>query len=228
MTQYEMPGLRADNPQGWMAAIGLLFVLDHQGKQAQLSWRQFTPIIHGLSGQEVIETLCEYLNAGSQALNRLADLPRDPIKNKIALDFTAGRVNFVDVIDHMIQTVNERQILSSLTEIWKNEDDEVSLGWDPLAVKQAATLAGEKAPDSAKHRTQLGAQWLAAESLVVTCPAPNKLKRGYSWTTWQVPLDMEGVYSVVQAQSSAWNGVRYCANIGFSGNFKFFQPALQQ
>lgn len=228
MTRFDMIGLRADNPQAWMAAVGVLFILDHQGQKVQLSWQQLTPVLHGMTGQEVVACLCAYLESGSQALDLLADIPKDPVKNKIALDFTAGRVNFVDVINNMISDVKETHIRSALTQGWKNEDDEVSLGWDPQSVKHAASLSGDKAPDAARHRTQLGGQWLAAESLAVTCPLPNKLKRGYNWVTWQVPLDMEGVFSVVQAQTTAWSGVRYVSNIGFSGNFKVFQPASQQ
>ena len=227
MPQFEMPGLRADNPQGWMAAIGLLSVLDQQGKVAQLSWQQLIPTLYGVEYEEVIQTLLSYLQEGSQALDRLESLPKDPEKNKIALDFTAGRVNFTDVIDSMTKTVTMNDITHSLTQPWNNTADEVSLGWDPFAVKQAATLSGNNAPDSAKHRTELGGQWLAAESLAITSPPPSSLRGEFKWVTWRVPLDLEGVYSVVQAQSEAWLGIRYSAKIGFSGSFKFFLPAVR-
>lgn len=227
MLKFEMPGLRADNPQGWMAAIGLLLVLDRQGKAVQLSWQQLIPSLYGIDYAEVIKILLTYLRDGSQALEELTSLPKNPEKNKIALDFTAGRVSFTNVIDHMTKMVTEEHINHCLTQPWTNTADEVSLGWDPYAVKQAATLTGDKAPDSAKHRTELGGQWLAAESLAITCPPPHLLKDYFQWVTWQVPLDLEGVYSVVQARSEAWHGIRYRSQIGFSGNFRFFLPPVR-
>jgi len=228
MPQFEMPGLRADNPQGWMAAIGVLLVLEQQGIDARLGWRQLVPTLYGIDQDGATKTLLAYLEVGSQALERLKPVPKVPGKDKIALDFTAGRVNFADVINSMTSKVAENHIIHCLTSVWTNSDDEVSLGWDPFAVKQAATLAGDKAPDSARHRTELGGQWLAAESLAVTSPPPNDMKGSFQWVTWQVPLDMEGVYSVVQAHSDAWQGERYQANIAFSGSFKFFLPAVKQ
>lgn len=228
MHQFKMMGLRADNPQAWMAAVGLQFILAHQNKNVLLSWDGLTPVLFNITEREMMDSINQYIRDGSQANARISNLPRDLKKNKIALDFTAGQVILTEKIDQMVNEVKEQHILNSLTEPWQNEDKNiVSLGWDPVSIKQAATLAGGKPPEKALHRTQLGAQWLAAESLFVTCPHTISLGQ-YHWVTWSVPLDIEGVYSVIQAQTSAWMGFRYCSNIGFNGSFKFFYPSSRQ
>ena len=62
---YRMVGLRADNTQGWMAAIGTLAILDRMGDDVQLAWEGCHPVLHGAARDQVADTLMRYLEQGS-------------------------------------------------------------------------------------------------------------------------------------------------------------------
>lgn len=216
---YKMSGLRADNTQGWMAAVGVLYIADRMGLDVQMCWESYHPIIQGADKGQVIDALVRYLDMGSDILDRL---PTGIGTEKASLDLTAGRVNFKAVIAQMLATVDRDKIDEALNEQWTNKDNITSLGWDAKAVKLAAKIGGENAPDASPHRGVLAGQWLAAESLPITGAGPRK--DVYSWVTWTVPLDIGGVRAVIQAESTDWGGVRYSANVGRNGQMGYLEP----
>lgn len=217
---YKMIGLRADNTQGWMAAVGVLFILDQMGLDVQMFWDGSYPILQGADKKQVVSTLTNYLNKGSELLNRL---PIGVGDAKAALDLTAGRVNLRAVISQMLDTVNPIKIDEALNQPWSNTDDITSLGWDASAVKLAARIGGARAPDNSPHRGVLAGQWLAAESLPITGTGPRG--KVYSWVTWSVPLDLGGIRAVVQSKSIDWGGVRYVATVARNGQMGYLEPA---
>ena len=136
---YEMVGLRADNTQGWMAAVGVLYILDQMGSDAQMLWHNFHPVIHGVGKGQVVDILEKYLADGSDILDRL---PVGVENEKPSLDLTAGRVNLRGVISQMLATVDRVKIDEALNKQWNNTDNITSLGWDAGAVKLAASVGG--------------------------------------------------------------------------------------
>lgn len=218
--QYKMSGLRADNTQGWMAAVGVLYIADRMGLDVQMFWEGYHPIIQGADKGQVIDALLRYLDRGSDILDQL---PTGTGAEKASLDLTAGRVNLKVVIAQMLATVDRDKIDEALNEHWTNNDNITSLGWDAKAVKLAAKIGGENAPDASPHRGVLAGQWLAAESLPITGTGPRK--DVYSWVTWSVPLDICGVRAVVQAESIDWGGIRYLSNVARNGQMGYLEPA---
>ena len=216
----KMLGLRADNTQGWMAAIGALAILDRMGMDVQLRWDEGHPVLDGAGRDQVADTLFHYLEQGSDILDRL---PTGDGEAKAQLDLTAGRVNLREVIAQMVSTVTRDKIDEALNSHWRNSDDITSLGWDPGSVKLAGSLSGNRAPNDAPHRGVLAGQWLAAESLPIT--GRGVRAKVYTWVTWSVPLDLGGVRAVVLAGSTEWGGVRYQANIGRNGQMGYLEPA---
>lgn len=219
-----LEGLKADSPQGWMAAVGVMRILANSNVKALMSWDHLTPVILGIDRTQLVNTIDNHRQQGGEIVNEIKCLPLND-KGKIHLDFSSGKVNFFNVIEKMSIDTNKKLIERDLFQPWKNTDDFVSLGWDPSATKQAATLPGNKAPDSAEHKTNLAGQWLAAESLPITCPTPTKL-REYTWVTWGVPLDIEGLYSVIKAQTTEWEGAKYKSLISKNGQLGFFLPSI--
>jgi len=217
---FEMRGLRAENPQGWMAAIGVLYILDREGWDARMVWEGAHPVILGATEESVIDTLALYLARGSDILDHL---PQGIGKEKAAFDFTAGRVSFTGVIAKMLKMVDRDKIVEALTQPWRNRDDITSLGWDTGSVKLSASAGGTKAPDTAPHRGVCAGQWLAAESLPITGTGPRR--KSYTWVTWSVPLDLGGVRAVVLSSSTAWGGVCYSADIAKNGELRYLRPA---
>ena len=217
---YKMVGLRADNTQGWMAAIGTLAILDRMGDDVQLAWEGCHPVLHVAARDQVADTLARYLEQGSDLLDRL---PAGDGQNKAPLDLTAGRVNLREVIAQMLTTVTRDKIDEALNRPWTNRDDITSLGWDSRAVKLAGSIGGDRAPDAAPHRGVLAGQWLAAESLPIT--GRGVRDSVYSWVTWFVPIDLGGARAVVRSRSTEWGGVCYQANIGRNGKMGYLEPA---
>lgn len=221
----KLNGLRVDNPQGWMAAVGLMRILHLQNQQVSIYWLDGRAVLSGIEENDLLASLMEYLEKGSRLLSDLESLPVND-KQKIALDFTAGRVNFRAELEAMLTSVTEKDISKALFQPWENKHNVVSLGWDPSAVKQAARFAGSRAPDSAKHQTELAGQWLASESLYITCPDPGSL-REYRWVNWQYPLDYDSVVGVIQARDLSFDGEEYSAQITFNGSFKVFRQGCR-
>lgn len=217
---FKMIGLRAENAQGWLAAVGVAYLLDRQGHDPILYWEGQHPILLNQDAERVIDALAEYL---AQDSDLLANLPQGVKGEKAALDLSAGRVSFTGVIETMLKSVSRDKIAEALLYPWKNQDDITSLGWDIGAIKQGATSGGDKAPTDAPHRGVLAGQWLAAESLPVTGTGPRSDR--YAWVTWSLPLDMEGVRSVVLSRSPAWGGRVYEAKVGRNGQMGYLQPA---
>lgn len=220
LTQVRLTGLQASNTQAWMAALGVLAILDRMGVQAYLQWEEQCPLVHGTTREELVCTLCRYLETGSDILEHL---PAGAPGEKTPLDLSAGRVELRGVISQMLAAVDRGKIEQALFERWRNRDDIVSLGWDINALKMAANSGGAHAPDNAPHRGELAAQWLAAESLPIT--SVGKRSHSYTWVTWAVPLDLGGVRALVLAQSTAWNGERYSALVGRNGQMGYLAPA---
>ncbi|MBM9514723.1 hypothetical protein [Desulfogranum marinum] len=218
---YKIIGLREDNPQGWMAAVGLLYILNKMDIDALMMWCDGFPTLPDLTDKQVIDALWEYLQKGSDLPENLPQ-PK-PGNNKISLDLTAGRVNFLGVIKQMIQAVTLDDIKKALNRRWVNQDDVTSLGWDTGAVKMAANIGGMKAPDSSPHRGVIAGQWLAAESLPFTGTGTRSSE--YKWVTWSVPLDLEGVRSLVLSLSTEWGGVVYSSSVGRNGKMGYLEPA---
>jgi hypothetical protein len=216
---YEMIGLREDNPQGWLAAVGVLYILHKVGTDALMSWKNGIPVIADMSGKEVIASLNEYLERGSDLLENLPHPP--PGEEKIALDITAGRVSFTSVIETMIKTINRASLVKALEQVWNNSDNITSLGWDTGALKMAASIGGMNAPDSSPHRGVLAGQWLAAESLPVT--GTGSRENEFRWVTWSVPLDLGAVRSLILAQSCDWEGKLYSSKIGRNGQMGYLR-----
>ena len=219
----KLTGLQADNPQGWMAAIGIMMILKEKNHHALLSWDNLTPILHDIEDEELIDLLMSYKIKNNNLIDNLSVIPTN-FKHKITLDFTAGKVNLHNVIKEMTRTVTEQHLKDALFHPWKNTDDFVSLGWDPRAVKRAATLSGNKAPDSAQHSTVLAGQWLAAESLLLTCPLPP-LQHSYSWVTWSMPIELESIQAIIQSLSTDWGGDLFTAKLIKNGQFTVFLPS---
>lgn len=215
-----MNGLSEDNAQGWLAAIGVLYILDRMGLDVQMQWQNFRPKIIGANKKTVTRSLVEYHSNGSDILERL---PVGPAGEKTPLDLTAGRVKLTAVIKEMLATVTIDKISEALDHPWINRDDITSLGWDTGAVKLAASIGGERAPDSSPHRGVLAGQWLAAESLPITSSGARLST--YSWVSWSVPLDLGGVRAVILSKSEEWGGVSYESNIGRNGQMGYLEPA---
>lgn len=217
---YKMMGLRADNTQGWMAAIGALAILDRMGLDVQLRWEDGYPVLDGVGRDQVADTLFHYLEHGSDILDRL---PTGEGTTKAQLDRTAGGVNLRKVIAKMLATVTRDKIDEALNSLWRNSDNITSLGWDHRAVKLAGSISGDRAPEDLPHRGVLAGQWLAAESLPIT--GRGARTKVYTWVTWSVPLDLGAVRAVVRAGSTEWGGMRYQANFGRNGQMGYLEPA---
>lgn len=220
LMQARLTGLQASNTQAWMAAIGVLTILDRMGSQVYLQWEGQAPVLHGITKNELVQILCRYLETGSDILKKL---PIGTPGEKTPLDLTAGKVSLREVIKEMLATVDRDNIEQTLFAPWRNRDNIVSLGWDIGALKLAANSGGEYAPDNAPHRGELAAQWLAAESLPIT--SVGKRSKSYTWITWTVPLDLGGVRALVLARSTAWGGECYKAVIGRNGQMGYLAPA---
>lgn len=221
MSDFQLNGLRADNAQGWMAAIGLLSILDKAGRDAQLCWQGVTPIIHGVDEQQVESVVCDYIKQGSDIEN---NLPPGIGEEKAALDFTAGRVDFLTVVQNTNSQITATAVMDALTQSWQNSDDITSLGWDIGATKLAYKLGGAIAPNNAPHQIELGGQWLAVESLPITGSGPRN-KHFYTWVTWRYPLDLGSVRAVVFANSTEWGGTKYRSRISRNGQMGYLAPA---
>jgi hypothetical protein len=145
---------------------------------------------------------------------------------KGVLDLTGGRLQFAKVIRETIAVVQKtpvEAVTAALFGPWENKDNVASLGWDPGGLKVAATLGGGKAPDSAPHQVEAAAQWLAAESLPITGLLPKA--KSYHWVTWSMPLDLEGVRSVVLSGSVRWGGRSYMSRVSRNGQMGYLEPA---
>jgi len=219
--RYKMIGLRADNPQGWLAAIGVAYLLDRHGQGITMHWEEKTPVISGVNEKLTLQVIDSYLQTGSNIMDHL---PPYINGKKPQLDLTAGRVSFTGVIKQMLQLVTIEHVSKALNFPWENTDHITSLGWDPAAVKRASTFAGEKEPASAPHCGVLAGQWLAAESLPVTGVREDS-RHSYRWVTWSVPLDMGGIKSVILSCNPDWGGVLYEARVGHNGQMGYLEPA---
>ncbi|WP_041277461.1 hypothetical protein [Desulfotalea psychrophila] len=218
--QYKMQGLFETNAQAWMAAVGCFSIVSRMGHKAHLLWEHQHPVLLGVDENIVLESLSRYLAEGSSLLE---ELPKSKTAEKIPLDLTAGRVSFSNVITTMLISVTRDDILNALNLPWMNEDNITSLGWDVGANKMAAKVGGMKAPTSSPHRGVIAGQWLAAEALPVTSLGVRK--GFYQWVTWSVPLDISGVWAVVQSKSTEWGGDLYEATIQRNGQMGYLLPA---
>lgn len=248
-----LTGLREDNPQGWLAAVGTLRVLSELGMESQLSWDQGLAVLQGVDRGSLIPSLSKYVASREQAVQfNWADNPNSIKEDryqkilaadqdidwlsvylpqgvggvKSVLDLTGGRLQFAKVIRETIakvQTSPVETITEALFGPWENKADVASLGWDPGALKVAATMGGGDAPDSAPHQVVAAAQWLAAESLPITGLKPKA--KAYQWVTWSVVLDLEGVRSVVLSESTNWGGLKYMSRVSRNGQIGFLEPA---
>ncbi|QSA97549.1 hypothetical protein [Methylococcus sp. EFPC2] len=84
------------------------------------------------------------------------------------LDMTAGGLKLFAAVRKLLPVVRaslETSVREALLGPWLNADNVGSLGWDPGALKSGATVAGGKAPTSAKDATVVAAMWLAFEAL---------------------------------------------------------------
>jgi hypothetical protein len=249
----KLTGLREDNPQGWLAAVGTLRVLSELGVASQLSWDQGLAVFQGVDRESLIQSLSHYVTGREQAVpfkwadnpNSIKDdqfqkilaadqdidwlsvyLPQGVGGVKSVLDLTGGRLQFAKVIRQTIAEVQKgpvEAITEALFGPWENKADVASLGWDPGALKAAATMGGGDAPNLAPHQVVAAAQWLAAESLPITGLKPKA--KAYQWVTWSVVLDLEGVRSVVLAESTNWGGLKYMSRVSRNGQIGYLEPA---
>ncbi|MCP4114191.1 MAG: hypothetical protein GY737_02100 [Desulfobacteraceae bacterium] len=222
MKTYTMKGLDSSNPQGWMAAIGVLYLLNKMKKNVLMHWDGNHPVLKGIDQVETIEALLAY-KAQSDLLDNLPVLRGS---DKGALDFTAGRVSLIVVTKQMIELVTHESLTQALDSLWTNQDNITSLGWDPDSRKTAALLPGNKPPTSADHKGVLAGQWLAAESLPITTPVYPVRNSSFTWTTWSVFLDMSGVRAVIFSDSLDWGGVKYQSIARSNGKFNHFEPSV--
>ncbi|TCD47194.1 hypothetical protein [Chlorobium sp. N1] len=219
MDEVFLIGLRADNLQGWLAAVGTLMILDRQGLAATMHWSGVTPVLRSASKNEVIDVLWDY----HPCSDILTNLPAGYGGEKTSLDVTGGTVIFDKVIEKTHAAVTKESISQALVHPWRNGDDVTSLGWDINALKQGSRLAGNKPPDKARHQGVVAGQWLAAESLPLTSYLRrDRRKQPYRWTTWGLPLDQAGVRAVVLAQPGEFEGVQYEADVYRNGQVGYF------
>lgn len=218
MDETFLIGLRADNLQGWMAAVGTLMILDRQGLDATMLWDGVTPVVKGASEWSIIDALWAY----HPCSDILENLPNGYGGEKTSLDVTGGTVAFDKVIAKTHAAVTRDNLYQALMHPWRNDEGITSLGWDINALKQASRLAGEKPPADADHRSVTAGQWLAAESLPVTSYMRRDRRRPYRWTTWALPLDFPGARAVVLAESTEYGGARYEAQMHRNGKVGYF------
>lgn len=220
MDKTVLIGLRADNLQGWLAAVGTLMILDRQGMDITMHWEGVNPVVLGASGEAVVDALWAY-HPNSDII---ANLPKGYGGEKTSLDVTGGTVIFDKIIEKTHASVTREKISHALSQPWRNKDDITSLGWDFNALKQASRLAGEKPPDTATHRGVTAGQWLAAESLPITSYMRRDRKKNdyYRWTTWALPLDYTGARSVLLTASTDFGCVQYEARIYRNGKVGYF------
>lgn len=219
MDEVLLIGLRADNLQGWLAAVGTLMILDRQGLASTMHWAGVTPVVRGVSENAIIEALWAY----HPDSDILASLPAGYSEEKTSLDVTGGTVIFDKVIEKTHAAVTKEKVMQALMSPWRNEDDVTSLGWDINALKQASRLAGNKPPDKARHQGVAAGQWLAAESLPVTSyMRRDRPKQPYRWTTWSLPMDQPGARAVVLAGAGEFGGIQYEADENRNGQVGYF------
>ncbi len=219
---YRLNGIDASNPQGWMAAIGVVYILDRMEKDVWMHWDGRLPVLEGIDPSKVIGTLLEY-KAKSDLLD---NLPTTRGAEKGSLDFTGGTVILSKVIRQMLDSVDHEVLVEALDHPWKNKDNIANLGWDVNAIKLAATLPGEKNPSQANHKGVIAAQWLAAESLPLTSPVYPVRNRAFIWTTWSISLDLQGIRSILFSESVDWGGVKYKSQARPNGNLNYFEPSV--
>jgi len=219
---YRMNGLNAANPQGWMAAIGVIYILKRRGKNILMHWEHLTPVLDGINQRETHDTLLEY----KEQSDLLDNIPILPGEKKCTLDLTGGTVILTKEIGKMIKIVTERHMTEALDNPWLNKDNIASLGWDVGATKLASTLPGDKPPNTAEHKGVTAAQWLASESLPVVSPEYKVRNRSFAWVTWGVPLDFPGVRSVVFSENFEWNGLKFKSKANPNGNLNYFSPSV--
>ena len=64
----KLTGLREDNPQGWLAAVGTLRILSELGIESQLSWGQGFALLQGVDQDILIQSLSGYVAGREQAI----------------------------------------------------------------------------------------------------------------------------------------------------------------
>ncbi len=115
---------------------------------------------------------------------------------------------------------------------WRYEDNYASWGWDPATYRPGALTPS--APTDMKMEGVAGAYWLAweAQPLFPCIHGEGTLgfeshPRGWTWATWEEPLDIHAVQALLRQPQEAWalGGTRYRSGIVFAGQMQYFEPA---
>ncbi len=154
-------------------------------------------------------------------------------------DLTAGKLKFFPALRNIAGHIaaKGREVWDEvLFGSWRYDDDFASFGWNPTELKDAASYAGNKAPTNGAHRSVVGANWLAYESLplwpMLGSRTIGQTRRGWSWAICTGPLSLEALAALnlaapalSDAQCRAMKLQRWKADIYRNGAMGYLGPA---
>lgn len=146
--------------------------------------------------------LCLLFGQGHQHfLERLADVPREPVPPARGKGKKAIRVSEVDCLNE------------ALFEIWRRDDATSSFRWDPEEDVRYALMAGDPTDNAYKSGTQHGANRLAAVGLAALTLVPEtragrarpnviggmSTAEGFSfaWPIWRTPATLAAICAML-------------------------------
>ena len=219
----ELTALKGNSPVGCMAAYGVLRILHLSEVDAHLFFDQeTTQTTVEIAGDELtlLNVLRDYIEnhdcAPEYEVPKTGkDLlysefgPALYVERKNGIEKTvynrvAGSDNVINLARKARQAILKNAKKGKSTDVyltealygpWLQNDGISTFGWNPADKKEAASLAGNKVPKSMKHRTVVGANWLAFESLPLL--APIALVSGRN--EWHYPLPSRVTYEEARA-----------------------------
>ncbi len=131
----------------------------------------------------------------------------------MALHFTAGQQQFLDMVEQLVNQVDERDIREALFGPWRYDRELPVLQWDCTVFRDYALRADD--PSKAKKAGVPGADWLAFRGLplfpsvpvgrkIATTGCTGEWKTGaFAWPLWTVPLSQAAVASLLTMKLDA-------------------------
>jgi hypothetical protein len=125
----------------------------------------------------------------------------------MALHFTAGQQQFLQMVDQLSRLVTERDLVEAIVGPWRYERDLPVLQWDCTVFRDYALRAGD--PSKEKKPGVPGADWLAFRGLGVFRSAPirsrvattgcaGEWKTGtFTWPLWSSRLSRSGITTLL-------------------------------
>jgi hypothetical protein len=194
-----LTALKGNNPAGCLAAYGVLRILYLCGVDASLGFNNesTTAAIHHTALDEtmLIDILLGYLRTSHE--NHCLEVPqkgrcllcseyapalymeKDGEIKKTVFNRVAGSSDILALASKARKEILKtgrgakepaENIREALFGPWLHNDKISAFGWNPAEKKEKARIPGSKVPKKLNHRTVVGANWLAFESLPLVAP----------------------------------------------------------